>query len=396
MVSRYFPLEEYEARQQRVLDEMKQRGYEVAVVWGRGGGCHERGQDPLYLVNYYSFASGQEPDNELLNARAHYAVILRHGEKPELHMDMPGDRPELLATDRVNWHYDPIRGVAEALKRHKIEGPVALVGSDFLPMKYGRELERLTPQISWQPEDDLVRAVRRVKTPRELDCYREGGEVATKALNCLIEGLIAGKPEAEAAGDAAREIVRGGGSFLMIPCSHGDSMGSWVRNPLYGYSKDAPKNGDLVRGWVLGPIYQGYYLDPGRTAVAGGRPTPDQRAIIEACAGIVDTIIEALRPGKTIMGIARLGEQLSRDAGGGRFQGAEQWPLYGHNLGHFWEDPYIGTKLCKEDDMVEEDMVFGIESFLEDETLGIVGFEQNVIVTAEKTEVITNSPMFWW
>ena len=52
--------------------------------------------------------------------------------------DMHGDRPELLATDRVNWHYDPIKGVAEALKQHKIEGPVALVGSDFLPMKYAK------------------------------------------------------------------------------------------------------------------------------------------------------------------------------------------------------------------------------------------------------------------
>lgn len=396
MVSRYFPLEEYETRQQRVLDEMKRRGYEVAVIWGRGGGSHERGQDPLYLVNYYSFASGQEPDNALLNARAFCAVIMRHGKPPELHMDMPGERSELLATYRVQWHYDPIKGVAESLKQEKVEGPVALVGSDFLPVRYARELERLTPGIAWRAEDDLVQVVRRVKSRRELDCYREGGEVATRALNCLMEGLVSGRSEAEAAGEAAREVVRGGGSFLMIPCSHGDTMAYWTRNPLYGYSLDAPRPGDLVRGWVLGPIYQGYYLDPGRTAVAGRKPSADQREIIEACASIVERLIEELRPGKPIAEIARLGEQLSREAGGGRFHGAEQWPLYGHNLGLFWEDPYIGTNMCAEDDTVEDGMVFGIEAFLEGEGLGIVGFEQNVIVTAERNEVITPTPMFWW
>ena len=70
MVDRYFPIDEYEERRTRVLAEMKARGHDLAVIWGRGAGAHERGQDTLYLTNYYSTASGQEPDNALLNGRA--------------------------------------------------------------------------------------------------------------------------------------------------------------------------------------------------------------------------------------------------------------------------------------------------------------------------------------
>ena len=39
---RYFPQDEYESRWARVEQEMKRRGYEAAVVWGRSGGSFDR------------------------------------------------------------------------------------------------------------------------------------------------------------------------------------------------------------------------------------------------------------------------------------------------------------------------------------------------------------------
>ncbi len=59
MVSRYFPIEEYEARWARVDEEMKRRGYDAALVWGRMAGGFERYADELYLANYYGANSGQ-------------------------------------------------------------------------------------------------------------------------------------------------------------------------------------------------------------------------------------------------------------------------------------------------------------------------------------------------
>ena len=47
-----FPREEYEARWQKVDDEMKRRGYEVALIWGKGACTWDRMGDLLWLVNH--------------------------------------------------------------------------------------------------------------------------------------------------------------------------------------------------------------------------------------------------------------------------------------------------------------------------------------------------------
>src|SRR5262245_43442296 len=100
MLSRYFAEEEYVARKRRVLAEMEKRGCATAVIFGRGAGTHEHHGDLLYLTNYYSSASGQEPDNALLNARSFSAVILRKNADAELHADIPGLREDLVVIDR--------------------------------------------------------------------------------------------------------------------------------------------------------------------------------------------------------------------------------------------------------------------------------------------------------
>jgi hypothetical protein len=40
-----------------------------------------------------------------------------------------------------------------------------------------RQLQAAAPEIEFVPEDNLVRDVRRVKSPRELECFWEGGTV---------------------------------------------------------------------------------------------------------------------------------------------------------------------------------------------------------------------------
>ena len=81
------------------------------------------------------------------------------------------------------------------MKARKIDGEVALVGTDFLPHTYARELMDATPQIAWREANDLVQQVRKIKSARELDCYREGGEIATRAIMRYMEGLTRDSPD---------------------------------------------------------------------------------------------------------------------------------------------------------------------------------------------------------
>ena len=151
------------------------------------------------------------------------------------------------------------------------------------------------PKIEWCPEDDLVKSVQHVKSERELDVFREAGEVASRALTLIMEALLVGKTEAEAGAAGAAEVVRRGGVPNIIRISHGtgDEMNNFSRYPLSGADPDsAPGNGDFVRAWIMGPMRHGYFLDPGRTAVCGRRPTDTQRALLEACMGIVTGVME--------------------------------------------------------------------------------------------------------
>src|SRR5262245_66507781 len=117
---RPFPLEEYELRWERMHEAMRRKGYEVAVVWGKTSGVYERAGDTLYLTNFFSSHSGQEPDTVLWNGRSYNAVILEDGQIPELVTDESEPRLDIIATDRFRGLYDTIRGVADALAQRKV------------------------------------------------------------------------------------------------------------------------------------------------------------------------------------------------------------------------------------------------------------------------------------
>ena len=90
---RYFPLEEYEDRWQRVQDEMARRDVELAVVWGQTAGNYERAMEITWLSNHYSEYSGADPDSRAWNARSYGCVILERGKEPALHADGSAFRP---------------------------------------------------------------------------------------------------------------------------------------------------------------------------------------------------------------------------------------------------------------------------------------------------------------
>ena len=392
----YFSQDEYERRWKAVYDSMAEKGYETAVIWGKTAGNYERHGDLLYLTNYYSNQSGHSLDVEgHQQARSYGAVILHRGQEPELIMDMPSFDMDQLAVDNAEGHTDPIFGVTEALKRLGVEGRTALIGTDFLPMKYARQMEQQSPAIEWMPEDELVREVRQVKSDQEVELYRNAGHTMTEAISRLMEGLVQGKTEAEAAADAAYVITKAGGRFHMIPVSHGDSIYYFTRSPISGFSLDGAEPGDMVRGWVYGAVFQGYWMDPGRTAVAGRAPTPEQRDLTENCYGIVDGIIKAIRPGVRVDEVVKTGVDLMQKAGTEENQLAEMFPLFGHGIGLFWERPSLRIGL-ETDEIFRENMTFGIEAFLSKTGVGVAGYEDNILVTAEGAEILTPAPSFWW
>ena len=392
---RYFPMDEYENRWRRVEEEMRRRGYPIAIVWGQTAGNYERAMEITWLTNYYSEYSGQDPDSRAWNARSYACAILEPGKEPELHADGSAYRDDLVSTSNFHTHMDVVAGVGDALITRGVNGPVAFVGSDCLPVKYADQLRSRTPDISFHFDDDLVRACRRIKSARELDCYREGGRIVSDAMTRLCRSIIAGKTAAESVAEASAEIVRRGGVWHRIPLNFGDTSQFVQRDPTYGYSQDAPQSGDMARFAIDGPIHQGYWFDPCRTVVVGGQPNAAQQSLLEDSYSVVQLILDSIRPGVKVKAIAEKAEARQRDITQDEDHAAAMWPMNGHGNGMMWEPPFISTVAGDDNEIWEAGMVGGAECFTGREGVGAVGWEQNFIVTDRGTEVITTTPVFW-
>ena len=393
-----FSKEEYRSRWRAVYRAMGERGLEHAVVWSRGAGGFDRFQEVFYLTNYYSCNSGYIYDGfqKGTRAAAHCAVILKADEEPILIADDPTLDRQGIATSRILAGTDVVALLADALKSERFEGDVAFIGSDCISAKHMKALNELAPGIRWREEDELILDIRVIKSAAELDVLRYAGVTVSSALSALFKSILSGGSQADAAGEAAREVYRRQGHINQCLIGHGPWTTERITDcPIAGYSTATPAEGDLVRGWVYGAMHQGYWLDPGRTTVVGLRPSADKKRLVESCADIVERLRAEIRPGVRVSDVAALGEKLKREYyGDASFD--EDWYVYGHGNGLFFEPPIIAPGYDGKHTVFHENMAGATELFLNLPGVGSAGFEQNFIVTATGTELLTTTPMIWW
>lgn len=241
-----------------------------------------------------------------------------------------------------------------------------------------------------------------IKSPRELEVYRAAGALVTNALTSAVEAMIAGERACEAAARAAAIIMRGGGGFHRISICHGAAM---MKSPLsydfYGYNMDAPDAGDLISVWIYGPIFAGYWMDPGRSAVCGRHPTLARKALVESCAKLVDDMVKAIAPGITARDLGVRWAEIARKAGVDERAGDD---LFGHGLSTSFPsyvlpmgDTDVGPFGYKRmNGPLKPGMVLTAEAFQSRPGVGAVGFEKNFIVTDTGAEVLDKTPMLFW
>lgn len=404
----FFSPEEYRARWARVDQAMAAGGYNHLLIWQRGAGTFDRVGDVFWLTNFVMNGSGQDPASEEYGAPYTFsAVLIRRGREPELHVGLPTADLELtrvVCGTVVSHPENLMTGLAQYLRTQGIEGRVAVVGDDVLPGMYDRLLRLHTPQIEWHADETLLLGPQSVKSSRELEAYRTAGELVTRSLTSACEALLSGQSGAEAASQAAAILLRAGGGFHRIDIHHGpDTEHRVVSADLYGYHITPPAVGEVVRAWIFGPIFQGYWLDPGRSLICGNRPTHAQRALLEGAVEVVDALVAAMRPGVTPRQLGVLGEALARKQG--YFDHPQlKVPLLGHGLGTNFIPNLIPigggdpdpTGVLRYDVPLEAGMVMAAEIFLTHPGVGTAGFEQNLIVTDTGTELLTRTPMLFW
>jgi len=378
------------------------------VVFQKTGGSYDRAGHGLWLTNYASLASGQEPQYHAAEGgRSFAAVILHEGRQPELLINEPLEVTDLseVATDHVSYAPHLFLGIAERVVALGCDR-VVYVGDDMMPALHFRELLATSPSVEWVPDDALLDEAQLVKSARELDAYRQAGDISSRALTAMTEALIRGERGSDAAALAAGIIVGAGGGFQRLAVNHGRHSDSvFWRDAFYGFDTSAPQPGDLVRTWVYGPLFEGLWIDPGRTAVCGNKPTREQRQLIEGCLSVIDAVIDATRVGVTPRAVGQVVDEVAASIGYFDAESGSIWGLYGHGLGYFWAPPIVPAQIPPDfplpdrglfDRPYEAGMVLTSEAFYAVPGVGSATFEQVFIVQDAGVELLTTTPKVFW
>ncbi len=252
--------------------------------------------------------------------------------------------------------------------------------------------DKTTKGISLVATDNIVERLRLVKDAHEIDMLRRGARLLSPVAVEVINDAKPGMREQELAAKIDWRIKSAG----FERCSFETIVASGPNSALpHAHAGDRVlREGDLV---VLdfGGVYGGYCVDLTRT-VALGEPNAEMVRVYQAVLEAQREAIAAVKPGVRagdIDAAARLTL--------GRHGLAE---AFGHSTGHglgveIHEIPRIGPRReaagdapAPPDEAIEPGMVFTIEPGAYLPGWGGVRIEDDVLVTSDGVEVLTNVP----
>jgi Xaa-Pro aminopeptidase len=162
---------------------------------------------------------------------------------------------------------------------------------------------------------------------------------------------------------------------------------------LPAWSARTLKRGELWRPDLVGS-YAGYLFDFVRTTAVGGPPTSEQAELIEAAIATVEAFINWIEVGRPIgEAVAHAKQVRARAAPFAAAPGKYDYPHVGHSLGLGYEELW----LCENERRVfESGMYLAVETAVARTETDYAMFEQNVLVTDDRVELVTHSPTRPW
>lgn len=191
-----------------------------------------------------------------------------------------------------------------------------------LPVRSATRLSDLT-RAKLVPTNEVVEALRLVKTPGELAAIRAAAALAAEALDEVLAEVRVGRTEFAIAGDLEAALRRRGSEWHPFPTIVASGPRSAL--PHARTSGRELEAGDLVLV-DFGAQVDGYCADLTRTYVVGRPADEKQRAIFDLVRRAQARAIAGLRPGLSGREADALARDLIAEHGFGE--------AFGHSLGH--------------------------------------------------------------
>ena len=235
---------------------------------------------------------------------------------------------------------------------------------------------------------DLIHKLRLIKTPREVDKLRRANEIALMGLQAFWQAVEPGRSEVEIAAAVESAIMIGGTDYQGVLGARGYAWVLSGPNAAVAYkphlrsSTRRVQEGEMVIV-ELATVADGWWSDLTRTRVAGrARPEDLERwqAVVEA----QQADIAAMRPGVPANLVDKPGRDLLTERGLGSY--------FIHHTGHgiglrYHEpEPFLHPEVTAP---LQAGMVTSVEPGIYIEGWGGMRCEDNVLVTAEGAEVLS-------
>jgi Xaa-Pro aminopeptidase len=384
------PVGEFARRRAAATESARERGLAGLLVCSRGGGTIDRHANVCYLANFYTpfpYIPDRRPE---WSARGHAFLVLPVDAPPVLVIDVP---PEEAMSREIEVVVAPDvveRVVGTMQARDLAKGDVGLVGTDTMPWSTFHQLEARLPAVRWSGADEILDALRTVKSATEIEILTRAAKIGSRAVDAMLDAARVGATYADVTLAGLGVLVPVGAILYnaFMSSGTGGDQPTMVRHHFPTYGVTAP----LSRGqWFhvgLSGAYRGYYFDLARSAPIGDT-SAEQVAAFEAAIGCVQAVIAAIRPGVTAGDLAAIGQRRLRELGypgGGAFAG------FGHGIGLGWESPWLvpgdATRL-------EAGMVLTVERTVRHR--GYLGdFEETVLVSTDGPRILTTARVRRW
>jgi Xaa-Pro dipeptidase len=254
------------------------------------------------------------------------------------------------------------------------------VGLDAATAGEMNELKEVVTHPSKDVRQSIIRA-RSVKTPEEIARIRNAAEITERGMEKAIRHAAVGVTEIELSRLIASEIRAGGGIPRLLSVTAGDRA---ALADAYA-SRAELKKGDLVRLDIACTL-DGYWADTARTIVVG-TPTREQQSRYDALLAGELAQFEIAKPGIHASDLFKVAVDTVRKGALSNYQRTH----CGHGIGvAAHEFPTLNA--ANHDVLVEENMVFCVETPYYEIGWGGMMVEDMIVVRPEGLEFLTRLP----
>lgn len=259
---------------------------------------------------------------------------------------------------------------------------VGLAGLELMPTRIYQALREALPDVELVDAENLVTALRAIKTPAEQAVIRYAYRVAQAGMQAAFDAIQIGATErqvAAAAEFAMRSLGSEGMGIDTIVASGPNTRPILARTRLRELRRD-----ELIL-LTIAPRYEGYHAAIGRPLVIG-QPPADVRAAMEVAAAAQRAAMEAMQPGTPGSQVEGAARRVVEAAGLGEYF------LYCgvHSVGVVeFEPPIFGPG---NHSPLETNMILSIDVPLFHAPWGGLRYEDGYLITETGAEPLSDFP----